>query len=73
MTTNNDKQKLNTDLPLMSDEEGNVVLFHPFIPEKAKEYVCDTLGTRWIGLGPKVERFEQTIHSLPYPYPVERI
>ena len=59
MTTTNHIRKLNTDLPLMSDEEGNVVLFHPFIPDKAKDYVCDTLSTRWIGQGPKVERFEQ--------------
>ena len=59
MTTINYIRKLNTDLPLMSDEEGNVVLFHPFIPDKAKDYVCDTLSTRWIGQGPKVERFEQ--------------
>ena len=59
MTTSNDKRKLRTDLPLMSDDEGNVVLFHPFIPNKAKEYVCDTLSSRWIGQGPKVERFEQ--------------
>lgn len=43
----------------MSDDEKNVVLFHPFIPRKAKEYVCDTLSTRWIGQGPKVEQFEQ--------------
>ena len=59
MTATNHKRKLNTDLPIMSDEEGNVVLFHPFIPDKAKDYVCDTLSTRWIGQGPKVERFEQ--------------
>ena len=46
------------DLPLMSTAEG-IVLFHPHIPRKAKEYVCDTLSTRWIGQGPKVDLFEQ--------------
>ena len=51
MTTTNHIRKLNTDLPLMSDEEGNVVLFHPFIPDKAKDYVCETLSTRWIDQG----------------------
>ena len=37
----------------------NIVLFHPHIPERAIEEVADTLRTRWIGQGPKVERFEQ--------------
>ena len=63
MTTSNEKHNIDSDLPIMSDEEGNVVLFHPFIPEKAKEYVCDTLSTRWIGQGPKVERFEKTFKA----------
>src|SRR5262245_59040915 len=47
----------NDDLPLMSSEEG-IVLCHPQIPRKAKEYVCDTLDSRWIGQGPKVDLFE---------------
>jgi perosamine synthetase len=41
----------------MSSDEG-VVLFYPHVPKKAKEYVCDTLDSRWIGHGPKVEKFE---------------
>lgn len=41
----------------MATTEG-IVLFHPHIPQKAKEYVCDTLSTRWIGQGPKVDLFE---------------
>ena len=45
------------DLPMMSTEEG-IVLFHPHMPRKAKEYVCDTLDSRWIGQGPKVDLFE---------------
>ncbi len=45
------------DLPLMAVEEG-IVLFHPHMPRKAKEYVCDTLDSRWIGQGPKVDLFE---------------
>jgi len=45
------------DLPLMSVSEG-IVLFHPHVPKRAKEYVCDTLDSRWIGQGPKVELFE---------------
>jgi len=45
------------DLPLMSSDEG-IVLFHPHMPKRAKEYVCDTLDSRWIGQGPKVDLFE---------------
>ena len=47
------------DLPLMEVEKDNIVLFHPHIPAAAFEAVRDTLGTRWIGQGPKVDRFEQ--------------
>ena len=45
------------DLPMMSAEDG-IVLFHPHMPKRAKEYVCDTLDSRWIGQGPKVDLFE---------------
>ncbi len=44
--------------PLMEVGEKNIVLFHPHVSEKAKSYVNDTLSTRWIGQGPKVDRFE---------------
>ena len=37
----------------------NIVLFHPHVPESAIEGVANTLRTRWIGQGPKVERFEE--------------
>jgi len=46
------------DLPLMSPEDG-IVLFHPHVPTNAKKYVCDTLSSRWIGQGPKVDQFEK--------------
>jgi perosamine synthetase len=45
------------DLPMMSTDEG-IVLFHPHMPRKAKEYVCDVLDSRWIGQGPRVDLFE---------------
>jgi perosamine synthetase len=41
----------------MSSDEG-IVLFYPHVPRKAKEYVSDTLDSRWIGHGPKVDLFE---------------
>ena len=40
-----------------------IVLFHPFVPKKAKEYVNEVLNTRWIGQGPKVEQFENNFQS----------
>lgn len=45
--------------PLMEVGEKNIVLFHPHISDKARQYVNDTLHTRWIGQGPKVDKFEQ--------------
>jgi dTDP-4-amino-4,6-dideoxygalactose transaminase len=57
------------DLPLMTSDEG-IVLFYPHVPRKAKEYVCDTLDSRWIGQGPKVDRFEAAFRAkfnLPGP------
>jgi perosamine synthetase len=46
----------------MHENEG-IVLFYPHVPRKAKEYVCDTLDSRWIGQGPKVDRFEPAFRS----------
>jgi len=46
------------DLPMMSTKEG-VVLFHPHIPKNAISNVTDTLSSRWIGQGPKVDAFEE--------------
>ena len=57
------------DLSMMSSDEG-IVLFHPHMPKKAKQYVCDTLDSRWIGQGPKVDLFEarfQSTFSQPGP------
>jgi perosamine synthetase len=57
------------DLPLMSSDEG-IVMFYPHVPKNAKAYVCDTLDSRWIGQGPKVEQFETAFRAklaLPGP------
>src|ERR1700723_2526229 len=50
------------DLPLMSSDEG-IVMFYPHVPNNAKAYVCDTLDSRWIGQGPKVEQFETAFRA----------
>ena len=51
-------EKPMNEMPLMDVGEKNIVLFHPHIPKNAIKYVSDTLSTRWIGQGPKVENFE---------------
>lgn len=45
--------------PLMEVKKGNIVLFHPHIPAEGLSEIADTLSTRWIGQGPKVEKFEK--------------
>lgn len=52
------------DLPLMEVAEGNLVLFHPHISEKARKSVYEQLGTRWIGQGPAVDKFESTFSEM---------
>jgi dTDP-4-amino-4,6-dideoxygalactose transaminase len=52
------------DLPLMEAAEGNIVLFHPHISEKARRRVYDQLGTRWIGQGPAVEQFQSEFSKM---------
>jgi perosamine synthetase len=47
------------EMPLLETGEGNIVLFHPHVPESAIEMVAQTLRTRWIGQGPRVEAFER--------------
>lgn len=36
-----------------------IVLFHPYLPESAKDRARSQLDTRWIGQGPLVDEFEQ--------------
>lgn len=47
------------DMPLFEVKQGNIVLFHPHISERVRQMVDDTLHTRWIGQGPRVEEFEK--------------
>ncbi|MBT0653844.1 DegT/DnrJ/EryC1/StrS family aminotransferase [Geomobilimonas luticola] len=47
------------DMSLMDVGDDNIVLFHPHVPESAVSLVQQTLTTRWIGQGPKVDEFEQ--------------
>lgn len=36
-----------------------ITLFHPHVPEKAKQRARKTLDTRWLGQGPQVDEFEK--------------
>jgi perosamine synthetase len=52
-------EKPMNEMPIMEVGAKNLVLFHPHMPAKAIQYVTETLQSRWIGQGPKVEAFEQ--------------
>lgn len=47
-----------TDMAIMDANKENIVLFYPNIPENAADIINETLKTRWVGQGPKVEEFE---------------
>jgi dTDP-4-amino-4,6-dideoxygalactose transaminase len=51
--------KPSRDLPLMEAAGDNIVLFHPHVSEAAIQLAEQTLRTRWIGQGPRVDEFEQ--------------
>jgi len=56
-----DKFRDTRDLPLLAADHQNLVLFHPHIPEAAISAVTETLRSRWIGQGPKVDSFEEKL------------
>jgi len=51
--------RIQGEMPLLEVGSDNIVLFHPHVPRRGIEYVNDTLQSRWIGQGPKVELFER--------------
>ena len=54
-------------MPLMEEKQGNINICYPFLGKKAIEYVNDTLNSRWIGQGPKVELFEKKFKEMFAP------
>lgn len=52
------KNKPMSEFPLINENKG-IPVFYPFVSRNAAKYVQDTLGSRWIGQGPKVELFEK--------------
>lgn len=61
------KHKPMNEFPLIEKEEGTVPLFWPNIPKNAAQYIADSLSTRWIGQGPKVEKFEKALYDFIKP------
>src|SRR3990172_6751841 len=39
--------------------DKQIVLFHPYVTDRMRERVAETLKTRWIGQGPAVDKFEK--------------
>lgn len=52
------------EIPILPLGQGNIPLFIPEIPGDAFEEVKDTLESRWIGQGPKVDKFEIEFNKL---------
>jgi dTDP-4-amino-4,6-dideoxygalactose transaminase len=52
------REKGMDEFPIMEQQPGNIVLFHPHLPAKAIDYVTKVLKSRWIGQGPLVDEFE---------------
>ena len=51
-------KKTVADMPLLKEKDGNINICKPFVAKNAIKYVTDTLNSRWIGQGPKVDIFE---------------
>ena len=51
------EKKMN-EFALLDETEG-IPLFYPYIAPETKEEVLNTLDSRWIGQGPKVDKFEK--------------
>ena len=52
-----------SDMPILDDGSGNINICWPFVGSNAQKYVTDTLRSRWIGQGPKVEVFESNFQE----------
>lgn len=52
------------EIPILPISEGNIPLFIPEVPESAFDEVRETLRSRWIGQGPKVDTFEREFNRL---------
>ena len=53
-----------TEIAVMEQADDNIVLFTPFVSDESKKLVSETLNSRWIGQGPRVDELETTWKSL---------
>lgn len=56
-------EKFLNEVPILDEDTENIPLFLPHMPKGAIESVIQTLQTRWIGQGPKVDYFEKLISN----------
>ena len=52
------KNSAMNEFPILDPRKG-VPIFYPYIPKNVDREILDTLKTRWIGQGPKVDKFEK--------------
>ena len=59
------------EFPILNPEEG-IPLFYPFVAPEAFKEVEDSLNSRWIGQGPKVDLFEKEFQKkiVPNNFPI---
>lgn len=55
--------KFLNEVPILEEDSNNIPLFLPHIPKGAIDAITQTLQTRWIGQGPKVDYFEKLISA----------
>lgn len=51
---------MSTEIAVMEQNNENIVLFTPFVSNESKQFVAETLNSRWIGQGPRVDELEET-------------
>ena len=49
-----------------------IPMFYPHVPETVIEKLAETLRTRWVGQGPKVDEFEKEFQS-KFGFACERV
>lgn len=54
---------LDYEVPIVQPSGSNIPLFLPHVPRNSGKYILDSLESRWIGQGPKVEEFEKQFSS----------
>lgn len=67
MDTLSQKNKSMNEFPLLEEKDG-IPLFYPYISINSEREILETLRSRWIGQGPKVELFENQFQRKISPH-----